>query len=419
MSAVTPVADPTPGSVPSGDPSRLAELMVRVARLLLLQGITCNRIEGILEQIASRSGMPAEINATPTSVFLSLGGGQTTLTRMVRANPEAADYAKLGALLHVLDQIERREVDLTEASEQIDKISGWAPRYSTATRLVATMVLSGASALLLSMRWREIALALLLGMCSGAVALPSRLREGLREALPVLVAAVTAFLIFSAHRGGVPVHPIPLLVAGLVSFLPGLQMTAAMFELATGHWVAGSSRLIAGATRLLLLVLGAMTGEQLAAAVVPLSRAVVESGGGVHWGWLLAPGLAGLAFSILRSGDARDSGWVVAVCYLGILTAFFTTPLLGATGGAFWGAFSTALASNAIAYRTRRPALVTLGPAILLLVPGVLGFMSLSPVLAGDMSETLWTLLQVCLISVSLSLGGLLASLLVAPPRQV
>ncbi|MCI0410658.1 MAG: hypothetical protein L0191_19220, partial [Acidobacteria bacterium] len=65
--------------------------------------------------------------------------------------------------------------------------------------------------------------------------------------------------------------------------------------------------------------------------VNPASRALVESGGGVQWGWLLAPALAGLAFSTLRSGDARDSGWVVAVCYLGILTAFFATPLLGAT----------------------------------------------------------------------------------------
>ena len=107
------------------------------------------------------------------------------------------------------------------------------------------------------------------------------------------------------------------------------------------------------------------------------------------------------------------------MCYLGILTAFIATPILGATGGAFWGAFCTCLASNAIAHKTRRPALVTLGPAILLLVPGVLGFMSLSSALAGYMSETLWTLLQVCLISVSLSLGGLLASLVVAPPRQV
>jgi uncharacterized membrane protein YjjP (DUF1212 family) len=393
--------------------------MVRVARLLLLQGITCNRIEGILEQLASSAGLSAEINATPTSVFLSLGDGRATLTRVVRANPQAPDYAKLGALLRLLEKTERREVSLATASTQVDEVSGWAPRYGARMRLAATMVLSGSCALLLSMRWREISLALFLGLCSGAVAIPKRFAEGPREALPVLVAAAAGFLTFSAQLSGVHVHPIPLLVAGLVSFLPGLQMTAATYELASGHWVAGSSRLIAGATRLLLLVLGAMTGEQLAAAVFPISRAVVESGGGVDWGWLIAPGLAGLAFSILRSGDARDSGWVVVVCYLGILTAYIVTPVLGATGGAFWGAFGIALASNALAYRTRRPALVTLGPAILLLVPGVLGFMSLSPALAGNMPETLWTLLQVCLISVSLSLGGLLASLLVAPPRQV
>lgn len=403
----------------SVEPALLTELMVRVARLLLHQGIICNRIEGILEQMAASSGLAAEITATPTSVFLSVGDGRTTLTRVVRGNPQAADYDKLGALLGLLERIERREIGLSAAAQEVEKISGWPPRYGAVARLTATAVLSGASALLLSMPWRENLLAALLGLCSGAVVLPKRLREGPREAIPVLVAAVAALLVFSADRLGFPVHPIPLLVAGLVSFLPGFQMTAAMVELATGHWVAGSTRLIAGATRLLLLVLGAMTGEQLAAAIVPVSRAAMELEGGLHWGWLAAPGLAGIAFSVLRSGDARDNGWVVLVCYMGILTAFFATPLLGATGGAFWGAFCATLASNGLAYRTRRPALVTLGPAILLLVPGVLGFMSLSPVLAGDMSETLWTLLQVCLISVSLSLGGLLATLVVAPPRQV
>ena len=401
------------------DSAQLAELMVRMARLLLLQGITCNRIEGILEHLASSSGLTAEITATPTSVFLSLGDGRATLTRVVRANPEAPDYAKLGALLRLLERLERRELSLPAASQRIEEISRWPPRYGSAARLAATMLLSGSCALLLSMRWREIALALLFGLGSGAVALPTRFREGPREALPVLVAAVASFLAFAAQLSGLPVHPIPLLVAGLVSFLPGLQMTAAMYELASGHWVAGSSRLIAGATRLLLLVLGAMTGEQLATVLIPASTSPADAGGGVAWGWMIAPLIAGLAFSVLRSGDSRDSGWVVTICYLGIVTAFLATPLLGATGGAFWGAFCVALASNALAYRTHRPALVTLGPAILLLVPGVLGFMSLSPVLAGNFPETLWTLLQVCLISVSLSLGGLLASLVVAPPRQV
>lgn len=222
----------------SVEPALLTELMVRVARLLLHQGIICNRIEGILEQMAASSGLAAEITATPTSVFLSVGDGRTTLTRVVRGNPQAADYDKLGALLGLLERIERREIGLSAAAQEVEKISGWPPRYGAVARLTATAVLSGASALLLSMPWRENLLAALLGLCSGAVVLPKRLREGPREAIPVLVAAVAALLVFSADRLGFPVHPIPLLVAGLVSFLPGFQMTAAMVELATGHLLA-------------------------------------------------------------------------------------------------------------------------------------------------------------------------------------
>jgi uncharacterized membrane protein YjjP (DUF1212 family) len=397
----------------------LAELMSRLARLLLVQGITCDRMERVLEGVAAAQGLQAEINATPTSIFFSLGDGEATVTRMVRANPESPDYHKLDGLLRLLEKLERRAIGLREASVDIDAIASWPPRHGAAVRLLATLILSASSAVLLNLGWREIAMASLLGLAAGSATALKRSWQGPGEAIPVLAAVAAAFLAFAAARLGIPIHPVPLLVAGLVSFLPGLQMTAAMSELASGHWVAGSSRLVAGGTRLLLLVLGGITGEALASSMVVLSPGAAAHTHALSPGWLVAPLLAGLAFAVIRSGDARDRGWVVAICYLAILSARLATPVLGSTGGAFVGAFCTVMVSNALTRWTRRPALAIGAPAILLLVPGVMGFMSLSSVLLGDVSETVRTLVQMLMISVSLSLGGMLATLIVAPRRLI
>jgi uncharacterized membrane protein YjjB (DUF3815 family) len=256
-----------------------------------------------------------------------------------------------------------------------------------------------------------------LGLAAGAAADLRKAPEGTREAVPVLAALVASFLAFTAERLGYHVHPVALLVAGLVAYLPGLQLAASMSELASGHWVAGSTRLVAGSTRLLLLVLGGLTGEEMAATIFSASRAVAATSHPVTWSWLVTPLPAGLAFAAMRSGEAKDRGWVVAMCYLAIFSARLATPLMGSTGGAFAGAFVTVIVSNLLTRVTQRPALAIGAPAILLLVPGVMGFMSLSSVLVGDISQAAMTVLQVLLISVSIALGLLLGGWVVEPRR--
>jgi len=83
---------------------------------------------------------------------------------------------------------------------------------------------------------------------------------------------------------------------------------------------------------------------------------------------------------------------------------------------AFMGALTVGLASNLYALLLDRPAQVTLVPGVLLLVPGSLGFRSVSSLLEREVITGVETAFQMVLIATALVAGLLVAN--VAVPRR-
>jgi uncharacterized membrane protein YjjB (DUF3815 family) len=85
-------------------------------------------------------------------------------------------------------------------------------------------------------------------------------------------------------------------------------------------------------------------------------------------------------------------------------------------GGA--GALAVGLLSNLYARLEDRPAIIPLTPGILMLVPGSLGYRSLTAFLESDATLGTAMAFQTGLVAVSL-VGGLLLSNLIIPPRRI
>jgi uncharacterized membrane protein YjjB (DUF3815 family) len=81
------------------------------------------------------------------------------------------------------------------------------------------------------------------------------------------------------------------------------------------------------------------------------------------------------------------------------------------------GAFAVAIASNLFARVSNRPAAITQVPGILMLVPGSLGFRSLSSLIRADVVSGVETAFTAVMIAASLVAGLLLANAVV-PPRK-
>jgi uncharacterized membrane protein YjjB (DUF3815 family) len=87
---------------------------------------------------------------------------------------------------------------------------------------------------------------------------------------------------------------------------------------------------------------------------------------------------ASLAFAVLLKADRRDVPWIVVGAVVAILASRLGTRLVGPELGPFFGSFGVAVAGSAFASRTLRPASVVVAPGVLVLVPGSVGFRSIT-----------------------------------------
>ena len=106
---------------------------------------------------------------------------------------------------------------------------------------------------------------------------------------------------------------------------------------------------------------------------------------------------------------------------VGIVTAFgaarLGVHLLGPAFGALLGALLAGLAGNLYERRWRRPAVVMVVPSLIMLVPGAIGYRSLSFLMERNVVGGIDSAVTALLVGVSLVAGLLLANVLL-PPRN-
>jgi uncharacterized membrane protein YjjB (DUF3815 family) len=164
-------------------------------------------------------------------------------------------------------------------------------------------------------------------------------------------------------------------------------------------------------------VIGVAPGERLAEALVHVHQAkpmlLPE-----YANWLaLAASSAGAA--VLVQAQRRDVGWIVAACVVGYVGSRFGSDLLGSQLGVLVGAFALGVLSNLYARWLDRPAQVVSVPAVLLLVPGGMGFRGMSSLLGHDTLTGVETLFAMFIVATSIVAGLLIANAVLSPQRSL
>lgn len=174
----------------------------------------------------------------------------------------------------------------------------------------------------------------------------------------------------------------------------------------------------ASVATLLKLTFGAVAATQLCrvVGVVPPSGVLPPVPLWVEW---LGLGAGALSFAVLFRSAPRDGFIVVG----SVMFGYALTRLGGAQFGPEFGVFIAGLgvgaASNLYATWYQRPGAVIREPGIILLVPGSVGFKSLSFVFERDVFLGVDTAFSLITILVSLVAGLLFGDLLVPPRRSL
>jgi uncharacterized membrane protein YjjP (DUF1212 family) len=388
----------------------------KLARALHRYGSAAPNVEDALALVAERLGIHGEFFATPTAIFASLDTGDIEQTIMIRVEPGSVNLDKLSRLDRLTQEVAMGTVSPAEASRIIDEIRATPPRFRGKSTAIASAVASAASARFFGGGWREMVVCGAIGLATGLLALVARRNPRFRLFEPV--AAFIAGL--GASAAAVFLPPTSFYVAmagGLIILFPGLTLTTAISELATRHLQSGTSRLMSALTLLVSIGFGAALGLEAGEWLLGSTTAVSPIPLPV-WTLVVALLMASLAFVVLNQATPRDTGWIVFVCVLSFVGARLGARWIGIESGAFMGAVVVGVTSVVFSRLRNRPAVVMATPGIMLLVPGSIGFRSITEMIANDPVRGLHTAFTMILTGVAIA-TGLLVSRLMVPRRNL
>ncbi len=395
------------------------ELLVRLGRALHEAGLPAPQLEGTLGRVATQLGVPAQFFSTPTSLMFGFGTGLGQRMHLERVAPAGVDLGRLTELEGIADAVASGELAVDAAHVALDAESRRDPLYPPWTRLPAWAVSSATSAVFLGGGGAEIAVAAVIGLGVGLLSLaasdlgrrehPGQLFEPLAALLAALVAGIASH-VWMPHSVYIAT------LAGLIYLIPGFRLTIAMIELATQHLSSGVARFSGALVVFLTITFGTALGSRLAELAVGAPLAVPPTPT-PPWVDLLALLVAPIALAILFRAPLRAAPAIVAVGFLGYQGGRLGSEWISPEVGMFVGAMVAGLAARAWSNATGKPETVVLGPAILLLVPGSIGYHSFASLLERDVTSGVGTAFRMVLVAISLVAGLLLAHAVLRPRR--
>jgi uncharacterized membrane protein YjjB (DUF3815 family) len=198
--------------------------------------------------------------------------------------------------------------------------------------------------------------------------------------------------------------------------LPGFSLTIAMAELAARHLASGTARLAGAFMVFIGITFGVAVGRHISLSLFGPPPIVAPE---TLPAWTLWAALftIPLAFMVLLRAQPRDAVWIVAASLCGYAGSRLGALALGPHLGPCIGALTVGMASNLYERVLERPATVPLVPGVLLLVPGSIGFRSLTHLLEQRVFVGVDAAFTTLLTAMSLVAGLLLADI-VLPSRR-
>jgi uncharacterized membrane protein YjjP (DUF1212 family) len=390
--------------------------VLKLGRGLHAHGYPAHRLEAALSRVSRRLDLHGQFFSMPTALFASFGAGEDQRTFQIRVEPGAIDLRTLADLEDIADAVAAGTLAPEEGGRRVDAAMAAPAPYPPWLTTVSFAITSGAAARFFGGGLPEIVSAAGVGLVIGLLSLLVPRLAALGRVFEAVGAFAAAVLSCLAARAFPPVSVYIAIVAGIIALVPGFTLTVAMTELATRNLVSGTARLAGAAGTFLAIAFGVALGTRVGEALFGAAR-LSQPRALPLWTEAVALAIAPLALMVLLRAPFRDGLWILVAGVLGYGGARIGSILLGPELGMFVGAFVVAAASNLYSRALNRPSAITIVPALLLLVPGSLGFQSLSRLLDRETVPGVEAAFRMTLVAVSLAMG-LLFGQLVVPGRD-
>jgi uncharacterized membrane protein YjjP (DUF1212 family) len=394
--------------------------VLRLGRALHRYGAPAHRLESALVEVSAALALQGNFFSMPTALFATFEVDDERATYLERLEPSEVELEKLAEVDALAREVRLGGLTPSAASSRLEAIHARPFPHSVTLRIGAGGGVSAAAALLFGGSWREALVAGVGGLAVGALAAVLGPHRNLRRLTESLAGLVMAWVAIGLGR----VLEVPSTVAtlaGLIVMVPGLAVTRAFTEVAQGSLVSGTSRLFGAILTFLMLGFGVVLGTRSAALVFDGIAPVAGGAGAGHPWWLslLAAAISAAGFWLLLGAARRDLPWIVVGGIVSFQVARSIAPSLGPELAAFGGALAVGVGSNAYARLLHRPAMIPRVPALLLLVPGSIGYRSIVALASQDALGGVQSAFTVAIVATALAAGLLVSGAIVAPRTEL
>ncbi len=389
--------------------------LLRLGRSLHALGHSSHRVEETLGDAADRLGLHGQFFTTPTSIFAAFGEVEQQRTYLSRVEPGELHLERLGRVQSLTRDVLEGRLGPRDGVLALDQLEREPAHWGLLITTLAFGVAGAAAARFLGGGMNEVVTAAAMAMLTGWLAGSGLLPAGTQRVFEPLAAFLVSGLV-SALATRVPLSTYLATLGGLIVLLPGLTLSSAIAELNSQHLVSGTARLTGALVRFVALGFGVALGARVAGLAFGAPSTVVATPLPA-WTEGVALLLAPLAFTVLMRARPVDAVPILGVCCVAFLGGRAGASALGPELGVFAGAFAAALASNLLARWRDLPPLVTLSPALLLLVPGSVGFRSLALLLEREVLDGIQAAFRMVLMFAALVAGTQVAGVALPAPR--
>ncbi|EFA83350.1 hypothetical protein PPL_04143 [Heterostelium album PN500] len=395
--------------------------LMELGRALLMSGVPAHRLEYELTLISSTFGIDGNFFTTPTGIFFSFGSPHTILspyTHLLRIQSTDYNMERLVRLEALADEVIYGKKSCQTALVDLRDILKAPPLYSIYVTVFSFIVSSFAFSFFLKCGWLEVGSCSLVGLYVGLLYAAGCKWPPIGKVLEALSAfggAIIAALINSFIS---PVPRFMVTLGGIIALAPGLSLTISVAEISTRNLVSGNARLMGAFSCLLQLSFGIAMGTKFSDNILPVRKEVAPDSFPA-WTMFLAVPLAAVSFAIQMKASPRQMWIIMLTSILGIIGGNWGNEVFGTDVGSFFGACLICVAGNLYARFTNGTSVVPIMSGIILLVPGSMGVKGLFSVSSGNVDGGIALFGGMFMIATSLTIGLLVANLLVKPHKAL
>jgi uncharacterized membrane protein YjjP (DUF1212 family) len=392
----------------------------RFGKALHATGAPAHTLESTMQDMCRLFDLKGNIVSLPTAIFSSFSYGEDEVTKIDRVEPMGVNLGKLSQVDQVARKVIRGQMSYEEGSETLDSIFNSSDPYSKSIRVLCFIFSAAGFMVLFGGSWGDFLASILIGFLIGFLSLfqPAQslgLISQLFEPIIAIVASFIAYLVAKVFPGlniGI------VILSGLIIFMPGLFITIAIAEIATQNLTSGTSRLMGGIMILLKLTFGVFIGTKLSAYIhIPpwhFDFAVIPD-----WVSYVTLPVTALMATVIFKANPSDWKWITLAGIFGYLCSKLATFYFGPEMGILIGGFIIGSTSNIFARLKDCPSSIFQFPGIILLVPGSMGYRSLSFLFEKDVVGGLGTAFGMISLALALVVGILLGNIVIKPRRSL